>query len=86
MHDQSRQNQTEVKPVSDPYVIIASFCQDNNLSECQTTIWQLMGAVLSSEDSDLWDKRQRGNAVFFFRSIDLLIRAAFEINEQRSSV
>lgn len=86
MQDQSRQNQTEPKSLNDPYAIIASFCQDNNLAECQTSIWQLMGAVFSSEDSDLWDKRQRGNAVFFFRSIDLLIRAAFDINQQRSSV
>lgn len=86
MQDQSRQDQTEVTPVNEPYVIIASFCQDHNLAECQTLIWQLMGTVLSSEDSDLWDKRQRGNAVFFFRSIDLLIRAAFEINQSRSSV
>lgn len=86
MLDQSRQNQTETKPSNDPYTVIASFCQDNNLSECETSIWQLMIAVLSSEDSDLWDKRQRGNAVFFFRSINNLIRAAFEINQQRSSV
>jgi hypothetical protein len=86
MTDKSRQSETENTATNTPYARIASFFQDYDLVECHALIWQLLTAALSSEDSDFWNKQQRGNVVFFCRDMDALIRAASEINHQRSSV
>jgi hypothetical protein len=81
MPNLSRQSTEKAdRPAVDPHQVINSFFESYQIAECQNHIWNLLSAAFSSEDSDMWDAAQRGNAVFFCRNIDALIKAAFEIN------
>jgi hypothetical protein len=75
------QSQTENVSKINPHEVVATFFQEYTLPECQGLIWELLAASFSSEDSDLWDKYKRGNAVFFFRNVGKLIQALWEINQ-----
>jgi hypothetical protein len=63
----------------DPQQVINEFLERYDLRECQTELWRLLSAAFSSEDADLWDKRERGNTVFFCRSLDQVLKALFEV-------
>jgi hypothetical protein len=74
---------SEAIPAQDPYNVINSFCQSYQLPECEAQIWELLSAAFSSHDADSWDAITRGNAVFFCRNIDTLIKATYQINQQQ---
>lgn len=66
------------KKEPDPQQVIHEFIERYNLRECQAELWRLLSAAFSSEDADHWDKQERGNIVFFCRSLDQLLKAIFE--------
>ena len=65
----------------DPQQVINDFMDRHSLQECQAELWRLLSAAFSSEDADHWDKHERGNAVFFCRNLDQLLKALFEIKK-----
>jgi hypothetical protein len=67
------------KKEPDPQQVINEFIERYDLRECQAELWRLLSAAFSSEDSDHWDKHERGNMVFFCRNLDQLLKAIFEL-------
>lgn len=66
------------KQPMNPQQVIHEFMERYDLRECQAELWRLLSAAFSSEDADHWDKHERGNAVFFCRNLDQLLKALFE--------
>lgn len=73
-----------VSPASDqgPYKVLLEFLEKYEARECHAELWRLLTAALSSEDADSWDRLDRGNAVFFCKSMDDVIKALFELKEE----
>lgn len=65
-----------------PYKILLEFLDKYEPRECHAELWRLLTAALSSEDADTWDRLDRGNAVFFCKHMDDVIRALFELKEE----
>ena len=72
------------KQAPDPYQVIREFFERYSLRECQAELWRLLSAAFASEDADNWDKQDRGNAVFFCRNVDEVLKALHEIKDQLS--
>ena len=71
---------TSHKQEPEPQQVIQEFMERYDLRECQSELWRLLSAAFSSEDADHWDKHERGNIVFFCRSLDQLLKALFTKN------
>jgi hypothetical protein len=67
------------KQPPDPYEVISDFFERYELHECQHEIWRLLSAAISSEDADQWDKHDRGNAVFFCKNVDEVLKALYQV-------
>lgn len=82
-------NQPAGEPLSrrppDPYEVIRSFFEQYQLWECQSELWKMLSAAFSSEDADFWDRRDRGNAVFFCKNLDEVLKALYALRESIAS-
>ena len=65
----------------DPHDTLREFFERYELRECQAELWKLLSAAFSSEDADYWDRRDRGNAVFFCKDLDELLKALYQLRE-----
>jgi hypothetical protein len=70
------------KQPPDPYEVLNEFFERYDLRECQVELWKLLGAAFSSDDADYWDKHDRGNAVFFCKNIDEVLKSLYSIKDE----
>jgi hypothetical protein len=69
------------KPPPDPHNVLREFFDRYDLRECQAELWKLLTAAFSSEDADYWDRRDRGNAAFFCKNLDEVLKALYELRD-----
>ena len=67
------------KQPPEPYQQLNDFFERYALWECQAELWRLLSAALSSDDADYWDKHDRGNAVFFCKNMDDVLKALYAV-------
>lgn len=75
-----------VHEIPDPWDRIRVFFERNDLTECRALLWQLLSAAIASEEADMWDRRERGNLVFFCGNLDELLRVLFQLKGQAAPV
>ncbi|HYE56217.1 MAG TPA: hypothetical protein VD996_15315 [Chitinophagaceae bacterium] len=74
--------QNSHKQTPDPYQVFNDFFERYELHDCQLELWRLLGAAFSSEDADNWNRLDRGNAIFFCKNIDEVLKALYALREK----
>lgn len=74
------------KQPPDPSQALRDFFERYELHECETELWRLLSAAFASEDADMWDKQERGNAVFFCKNLDQVLKALYQLKDQLSTI
>lgn len=62
------------------FEVIESFVSQYQLSECENHIWDILSAAFASENADMWENVKRSDTIYFFKSIHLLLKAAYATN------
>jgi len=86
MSGQDQNKHWKAADLNDLHEVLNTLFQSHSLHECDAQLWDLLAAALSSDDSDNWDKKDRGNVIFFCKNLAMLINTVFRIHEQNKSV
>ena len=58
------------RPGTDGNPILSDFLEDYpSLEAVQKELWELLIAAMGSEHSDMWDRKQRANKLFFYEQL-----------------
>jgi hypothetical protein len=66
-------------PASNPHAFISNFFQEFGLNDSKQRLWQMMKALLSSEELNHWDQDCRSEAIFFYERMEGLLEANYAI-------
>ena len=70
-----------LNPGFEPHAFISNFFQEFGLNDSKQRLWQMMKALLSSEELNHWDQDCRSEAIFFYERLEGLLEANYIMNE-----
>ena len=65
-----------------PRLVIENFFESYHLQEVREMLWSWMVEIVSSSRSIAQDAKQRNDHIYFYEKIEILVEAAFLMNQR----
>lgn len=74
------------KEKRDPFLVIERFFSDYRLHECRHTLWTMVEACLTTDNTEFSEPEERGGLLLRYKDLEELLEAVFLLLQQRQGL